>query len=65
MLKSLIESRIKTKNFKGIAVCVGNKSIVHWWDPADKKINELSIDFKIDKPISFQCIDGNFEFMDF
>ena len=65
MLKSLIESHIKAKNFRGIAVCVGNQSIVHWWDPADKKINELSLDLKIDKPISFQCIEGKFEFMDF
>ena len=65
MLKSFIKANIKRSNFQGVAVCVGNKSIVHWWDPEEKKVNELLIEIKIDEAISFQCVEGELQFFDF
>ena len=65
MLKHLIESSIPTKNFRGIAIGYGNRSIIHWWDPKEEIINELCLDFEIKATISFQCIEGQFEFLEF
>ena len=64
MLKALIESNISSKNFRGIAIGLGERSVVHWWDSEEEIINELHLDLNIGKTVSFQCIEGKFQFLD-
>jgi len=64
-LKELLENRIKAENFQGIALRAGNQSEVHWWNPGDTVINKLILDLQIDKPVSFNCVNGNLRILDF
>ena len=57
-LETVIKKKIKSKNFRGIVVCLGNQSEVSWWDDTDNEVKSLTINFKVEKSLSFSCEDG-------
>ena len=57
-LETVIKKKIKSKNFRGIVVSLGNQSEVNWWDDTDHVVKSLTINFKVEKSLSFTCKDG-------
>ncbi|MBG07923.1 MAG: hypothetical protein CME68_04145 [Halobacteriovoraceae bacterium] len=60
-LESMIRKKVKSKNFRGIIVSLGNQSEVSWWDDTDNEIKSLTVNFKVEKSLSFSCEDGKFK----
>lgn len=63
-LKELLVDKIKSADFQGIAIKIGEQSEVHWWNYGESKLNKLVLEIKLEKSISFHCISGHFKMFD-
>ena len=65
MLGELLKNKINLEDFQGIVIKTGDgKSEVHWWSPGKTYIYRLSLNIKINGPVSFNCVKGKLKILE-